>query len=100
MAGDLVVALPSTRSVATGDLAHAASPGAAPAEPAAAVATSKRPLLNPSVHVDLALNIAILQFVDDKGNVTVSIPSEKQLKAYRDQTSSPAHKVTDPVARR
>jgi hypothetical protein len=98
MAGDIIVTLPSTRAIPSSDLAHAAPPNAATAAPSSAAAASKRPLLNPSVHVDLALNIAILQFVDDKGNVTESIPSEKQLKAYRDQASS-APKITDAVAR-
>jgi len=53
-------------------------------------AASKRPLVNPSLHLDLALNLVVLQFVDDNGNVTNSFPSAKQLKAYRVQQASPA----------
>jgi hypothetical protein len=52
--------------------------------PASSAATSKRPLVNPSLHFDLALNLVVLEFVDDNGNVTNSIPSAKQLKAYRE----------------
>jgi hypothetical protein len=54
-------------------------------DPIAAQAASKRPLVNPGLHLDLALNLVVLQFVDDKGDVTRSIPSEKQLKAYQSQ---------------
>ena len=38
---------------------------------------------NPSVHLDLALNLVVLEFRDDAGNVTSSIPSARQLQAYR-----------------
>ena len=59
-------------------------------------AASKRPLINPSLHVDLALNLVVLEFVDDKGDVTNSIPSAKQLKAYQDQAegASASHAAT------
>jgi hypothetical protein len=66
-----------------------AAPPVTVQEGASSAAPSKRPLVNPSFHVDLALNLVVLQFVDDKGNVTNSIPSEKQLKAYRDQAVTP-----------
>ena len=62
-------------------------PASQSVDPATAAAASKRPLLNPSLHVDLALNIVVLEFIDKKGTVTDSIPSEKQLKAYRDNAS-------------
>ncbi len=38
---------------------------------------------NPGMHLDPALNLVVLQFFDSKGNVTQSIPSQKQLKAYQ-----------------
>ena len=38
---------------------------------------------NPSVHLDLALNLVVLEFHDGSGNVTSSIPSTRQLQAYR-----------------
>jgi hypothetical protein len=46
------------------------------------LATIPHPV-NPDFHLDLALNIAVLQFFDAKGNVTQSIPSQKPLDAYR-----------------
>ncbi len=52
-------------------------------------AASQRPLLNPSLHLDLALNLVVLQFTDDKGDVTNSIPSAKQLKAYATHQPQP-----------
>jgi hypothetical protein len=41
------------------------------------------PPINPDFYLDPALNIVVLQFFDSKGNVTQSIPSQKQLDAYR-----------------
>jgi hypothetical protein len=46
--------------------------------------------VNPSLHLDLALNLVVLQFVDDNGNVTSQIPSQKQLKAYQAQEAASA----------
>ncbi len=41
------------------------------------------PPVNPGLHVDLALNIVVLQFFNASGQVTQSIPSPKQLQAYQ-----------------
>jgi hypothetical protein len=46
-------------------------------------AASAAPLLNPSLHLDPSLNIVVLEFFDSKGNVTQSIPSQRQLDAYK-----------------
>ena len=54
-----------------------------------AATPTKRPLLNPRLHLDLALNLVVLQFFDDQGEVTSSIPSAKQLKAYTAQQGEP-----------
>ncbi len=40
------------------------------------------PPVNPGLHVDVALNIVVLQFFNASGEVTQSIPSPKQLQAY------------------
>jgi hypothetical protein len=44
--------------------------------------------VNPSLHLDLALNLVVLQFVDNNGDVTTQIPSQKQLKAYQEQVAA------------
>ncbi len=62
-------------------------PAAASSDAAQVSATSKRPLINPSLHLDVALNLVVLQFLDDKGDVTDSIPTAKQLKAYQSHQS-------------
>jgi len=41
------------------------------------------PAINPSEHVDPALNLVVLQFFDAQGDLEQSIPSQKQLDAYR-----------------
>jgi hypothetical protein len=78
-------AAPSTHAAQAPQAAPAAPVAPANVDPIAAQAASKRPLVNPGLHLDLALNLVVLQFVDDKGDVTRSIPSEKQLKAYQSQ---------------
>ena len=89
MAGDVAINPVALRALTP--LVQTPSNGIAAAIPdtPAQTSASKRPLLNPSLHVDLALNLVVLQFEDSKGNVTNSIPSEKQLKAYREQAAGP-----------
>lgn len=41
-------------------------------------------LPNPRLRIDAALNIVVLEFRDDAGEVSRSIPSAKEIKAYRD----------------
>ena len=83
MSGSIAITpiAPPATSVPAPSAATTAPPAA---DTASAASASKRPLVNPSLHLDLALNLVVLQFVDDKGEVTDSIPSAKQLKAYRD----------------
>jgi hypothetical protein len=89
VSGDL--AIPQTTPRQAAQIEQIRAPGtvtpAAP-DPAAVTAASKRPLTNPSLHIDVALNLVVLQFVDDKGVVTSSIPSAKQLKAYQENGNS------------
>jgi hypothetical protein len=77
--------IPSSAALSSNAPASSAGTASASADSGTA---SKRPLLNPSLHVDVALNLVVLEFIDDKGDVTNSIPSPKQLKAYRDHDSS------------
>lgn len=47
------------------------------------------PPVNPGLHLDPALNIVVLQFFNSKGDVTQTIPSPKQIKAYQQEASAP-----------
>jgi hypothetical protein len=38
---------------------------------------------NPSLQLDPALGLVVIQFRNDAGDVTASIPSERQLQAYQ-----------------
>ena len=46
-------------------------------------ATSTSPFPNPSLRLDPALGIVVLEFRSNTGAVTTSIPSERQLQAYQ-----------------
>jgi hypothetical protein len=87
-------------AVSVGQSPAASAPSAQEANPAAVTAASKRPLTNPSLHLDLALNLVVLQFVDDNGDVTNSIPSAKQLKAYQENEGGSAAAVGKPEGKR
>jgi hypothetical protein len=41
------------------------------------------PITNPSQRLDRALGIVVLEFRNDAGAVTTSIPSQRQLQAYQ-----------------
>jgi hypothetical protein len=76
----------------------ASSTAAAPAASAGFnLATIPSPV-NPGFHLDPALNIVVLQFFDAEGNVTQSIPSQKQLNAYRADDGTSATHATQKAA--
>lgn len=58
-----------------------AGPGfdAAPAQPA----TTQVRLLNPALRIDSALGLVVTEFYNDAGIVAASIPTARQLDAYR-----------------
>lgn len=41
------------------------------------------PILNPTLRLDPALGLVVIEFRDESGNVTASIPSQRQIDAYR-----------------
>ncbi len=84
MSGDVAISAFTPRPAAQAIALPAAASAPPPADPVATAAVSKRPLVNPGLHLDVALNIAVLQFVDSNGDVTETIPSQKQLKAYQE----------------
>jgi len=45
-------------------------------------------LANPSLRLDPALGLVVLEFHSDSGAVTTSIPSERQLEAYQRWTQT------------
>ena len=81
-----------------------ASEAPAQAEPAPAPS----PIINPTLRLDAALGLVVIEFRNDSGTVTTSIPSERQIAAYqrwdvthfgptpmgRDETTAAAHAST------
>lgn len=65
----------------------AAAPARAPAAPApASTATDIAPgIPNPRLRIDPALSLVVIEFRDSAGEVSLSLPSPKELEAYRDQ---------------
>ncbi|MBL6454012.1 hypothetical protein JMJ55_01680 [Belnapia sp. T6] len=69
---------------------HAPGPGpvavAAPAAMPAAPAPAATP--SPSLRIDPALGIVVMEFRDDTGQVAASLPTERELAAYRNAARS------------
>ncbi len=61
------------------------APAPAASTPAPSKSSAPSPF-NPGLHLDPALNIVVLQFYDSKGEVTRSVPSQKQLQAYQQES--------------
>ena len=61
--------------------------------PAPAPGTSGNGFPNPTFQLDAALGIVVIQFHDAAGAVTNSIPSQRQLDAYRIQGSTDTPKA-------
>ncbi len=61
-----------------------APPAAASSAGSTALASTASPSLpNPRLTVDPSLNRVVLEFFDSSGTLTNTIPSQKQLEAYR-----------------
>jgi hypothetical protein len=62
---------------------------ALPAEASAATPTARAlaapPMPNPRLRLDPSLSLVVIEFRDAGGEVSQSIPSPKELAAYRDQ---------------
>ena len=56
--------------------------GKAPA-PVTAAPTPAQPFANPSLRLDPSLGLVVIEFRNDSGAVTHSIPSQRQIDAYR-----------------
>jgi hypothetical protein len=46
-------------------------------------ASSPTPITNPTLRLDPALGLVVLEFRDNSGAITTSIPSQRQLAAYQ-----------------
>lgn len=62
-----------------------AAPPAPPRRAEPAPASPAAPMLpNPRLRIDAALNIVVLEFRDDGGQINRTLPSAQEIKAYRD----------------
>ena len=85
----------------------AVQPSAKPGEtqaggkaPHTASATAPAPVrthTNPSLRLDPALGLVVIEFRNDAGSVTHSIPSQRQIDAYRTHEQTPPTHGTPPT---
>lgn len=45
--------------------------------------TTGPPIINPTLRFDAALGLVVIEFRDESGHITTSIPSQRQMEAYR-----------------
>ena len=69
----------------TGPSENPAEPKPATVTPPANVAPPQTgpPILNPSLRLDPALGLVVIEFRDESGHITTAIPSQRQIDAYR-----------------
>jgi hypothetical protein len=65
-----------------------ASPRNTAPSPAPAAPPASPPVPNPRLRIEAALNLVVLEFRDGGGEVSLSIPSARELDAYRTGTEA------------
>jgi hypothetical protein len=63
------------------------APAAQAAADAAAPPAPGTPLVNPRLRIDPALNLVVLEFRDEGGDIRSSIPTPREIQAYRQQAA-------------
>ena len=78
------LAIQSLTAVRTGaEIVGEAKAAASQPPPQPEPAATSSPIANPSLRLDPALGIVVLEFRNGAGTVTTSIPSQRQLQAYQ-----------------
>ena len=75
------ISLPAIDTVHAGSV-PAIQQRTSPEEPLQAVSAAP-PILNPTLRLDAALGLVVIEFRNESGAVTRSIPSQRQLQAYQ-----------------
>jgi hypothetical protein len=81
MSNDLAIQ-PLTAVRTNAEIAGEAKAAASQPPPQPEAAVSPSPIPNPTLRLDPALGLVVLEFRSDTGAVTTSIPSQRQLQAY------------------
>jgi hypothetical protein len=82
MSNDLAIQ-PLTAVRTNAEIAGEAKAAASQPPPQPEAAASPSPIPNPTLRLDPALGLVVLEFRSDTGAVTTSIPSQRQLQAYQ-----------------
>jgi hypothetical protein len=86
----VILAMPNELTVPA--VQAALVPGTAPVSHPAPVANTPAPVqvfTNPSLRLDPALGLVVIEFRNDSGTVTRSIPNQQQLEAYKLHEKTP-----------
>jgi hypothetical protein len=63
---------------------------------AAAAAQPAQVFVNPAFRFDPSVGMVVIEFHDDSGKMTNSIPTERQLQAYRTHQETPGEQAAPP----
>lgn len=72
-----------TASLPPSAAASRAAPQAVRPPPAEATPRPATPMLNPRMRIDTELNLVVLEFRDEAGELSHSLPSPREIDAYR-----------------
>jgi hypothetical protein len=81
MSSDLIV--PAVAATSIGNTAAKPKPAAVEPRPLADSAPTPPLTMNPVLRLDEGLGLVVIEFHNDSGVITTSIPSQRQLAAYR-----------------
>lgn len=93
--------LPSIPPFRAAEVPPAATPMRAAASPVPAAEVAPAPALpNPALRIEPALGLVVLEFRDNAGEVAETIPTQRELEAYRSaaRTSAPEPQTSSPPA--
>ena len=97
MLNDLsILAVPPLRG--SGDTAVPQRPPASAATPAPETAQPGKLYANPDFHFDPAAGLVVIEFRNESGKVTNTIPTQRQLDAYRSHQDAPGDAPGDTPA--
>ncbi len=77
----VAVARAGNEGVIEPKMAVANEPSPPPSEPQPAPTAS--PIINPTLRLEPGLGLVVIEFRNDSGTITTSIPSQRQLEAYQ-----------------
>ena len=83
MSSDLSVQAVAVPRAGSDGVAEPKTATASEAPPQARSAVPPKPIINPTLRLEPSLGLVVIEFHNDTGSITTSIPSQRQIEAYQ-----------------